>query len=520
MIIGFLDSLPWGNPLFTVSIVLAAVFAAYRLYKPRSTLPVPACSIPVFGATFTYLRYVKERRFFKFVLEQQRVLGPLYNLNIFGLHAPIVADAREARRMVTDTDAFYRCEDLQNSSTDIANYALFMLPSGALWKHHRKLIQPAFAPSNIRKVFPVSIEKADKLVAIMRETIARDPSATVNLYDCFQRVTLDIIGDIALGGHQFDCLDALRSVYPVDVGAGAKDDGMFEGFEHVISAVGNRFGLPEYLWGLLGASRKSIARDAGAVQELARAMIDKRQRELDEEVKAGVVRDKKDYDVMDRILIPNADRELLSKEEIVDEVIGFVLAGHETSSNTATFLMWHLMENPRTMAVLYDEIVRVCGPHGEPTADMLKEMPYLDAVFKESIRLKSPVPVIQRTAVRETLVCGHVLPANAKIMVNIAAMHRDPNYWGPNADEFVPERWEDKVRMTELETMGAYMPFGGGPMMCVGMKLAIPEVKILVIRLLQNFEHSLRPGQDFSWTVDGLTAGFRQGVYTYLSPRP
>ncbi|KAJ3167670.1 hypothetical protein HDU88_002117 [Geranomyces variabilis] len=509
---GLIDSLPWGNPWFTAAVVLAALAIGYRLYKPRSTLPVPKCSVPLFGATFTYMRYVKERRTFKFVLEQQRQLGPLYNLNIFGLHAPILADPREARRMLTDTDAFYRCDDLANASADVSKYSLFMLPSGALWKHHRKLITPAFSPSNVRKIFPASIHYGDKMMAIWAEKIAKNPNATVDLHDCFQRATLDIIGDVALGGHQFDCLDALRATGPVE-------GHMFEGFEQIISAVGNRFGLPEYLWGLVGAKRTSIAAPAAAVQELARAMIDKRQREIDEEVKAGVVRDKKDYDVMDRILIPNADRELLSKDEIVDEVIGFVLAGHETSSNTATFAMWHLMQNPHTMHTLYDEICRVVGPRGEPTAEMLKEMPYLDAVFKESIRLKSPVPVVQRTTVRPTLVCGHLLGAEAKVLINIAAIQSDPNLWGPNCDEFVPERWEDKVRMTELETMGAYMPFGGGPMMCVGMRLAIPEVKILVIRFLQHFEPSLRPGQDFTWTVDGLTCGFRQGVHTHLRMR-
>ncbi|KAJ3152737.1 hypothetical protein HDU86_005492 [Geranomyces michiganensis] len=531
---GVIDSLPWGNPVFTGAVILAAVATAYSVSKPRhAKVPTPAGSLPIIGAALVFYNYVKDKRFYKFTHDQTKLLGPLWDMNIIGFR-PVCSDAREVRKMLTDTDAYYRGDDPRKAFVDVAKYPLFIIPSGAVWKHHRKLIQPAFAPSNIRKVFPVSVAKADKLMDIMGEITAKDPRATVNLYDFFQRATLDIIGEVALGGHQFNSIDELHprhqkaaaddkdssaSAAAAAAAAAGSATSLFESFEHIVQAFGNRFGMPEILWGLSNSSKKHLAPAAGAAQELARTMIDKRRRELDEEIAAGVVRDKRDYDVMDRVLIPNADGEMLSTDEIVDEVIGFVLAGHETSSNALTFTMWHLMNHKNVMDKLMDEILRVLGPRGEPTPDAIKDMPYLENVFKESLRLKSPVPAVQRTTARDSIICGYHVPKDTGIMLNFQSIQLDPQLWGPDAEEFIPERWEDKAKMAELERLGAYMPFGGGPMMCVGMKVAIPEIKILIIRLLQRFEPTLRPGQDFSWTVDGLTAGFKQGVHVYLRPR-
>ncbi|KAJ3161221.1 Thromboxane-A synthase [Geranomyces variabilis] len=522
---GLIDSLPWHNPAFTAVVILSAIGVAYySLKQPRhARVPRPACSLPILGTSLTFHKYAKDKHFYKWAREQTKLLGPFWDMNVIGFR-PVCSDAREVRKMLTDGDAYYRGEDPRKAFVDVAKYPLFIIPSGPVWKHHRKLIQPAFAPSNIRKVFPVSIEKADKMLGIMGKLTAKDPAtAAVNLYDCFQRVTLDIIGEVALGGHQFNSLDEL--LFPPTTAAGEQHAGsngsvtsLFEAFEKVVQAVGSRFGLPEWSWFLSNSSRKELAPSAAATQELARSMIDKRRRELNEEVAQGIIRDKKDYDVMDRVLIPNADGELLSTDEIVDEVIGFVLAGHETSSNAVTFALWHLMMHKNVMDKLMEEILRVLGPRGEPTAERLKEMPYLDMVFKESLRLKSPVPAFQRSTARDTVICGYHVPKDTGIMINIGSIHIDPELWGPDAEEFIPERWEDKAKMSELEKLGAYLPFGGGPMMCVGMKVAIPEIKIIMVRLLQHFEPSLRPGQDFSWTIDGLTAGFRQGVWTHLRP--
>ncbi|KAJ3170437.1 Thromboxane-A synthase [Geranomyces variabilis] len=531
---GLVDSLPWHNPAFTAAVILAAIGLAYYYYYSLPTshhprVPRPACSLPILGTSLAFHKYAKAKHFYKWTREQTKLLGPFWDMNVIGFR-PVCSDAREVRKMLTDGDAYYRGNDPRKAFIDIAQYPLFIIPSGPVWKHHRKLIQPAFAPSNIRKVFPVSIEKADKMLAIMGKLTAKNPTtAAVNLYDCFQRVTLDIIGEVALGGHQFNSLDELLyppPPSPPPSAAGQSASGassssssssssltsLFEAFEKIVQAVGSRFGLPEWTWFLSNSSRKEIAPAAAAAQELARSMIDKRRRELNEEVAQGIVRDKKDYDVMDRVLIPNADGELLSTDEIVDEVIGFVLAGHETSSNAVTFALWHLMMDKNVMDKLMDEILRVLGPRGEPTAEMLKEMPYLDMVFKESLRLKSPVPAFQRSTVRDTVICGYHVPKDTGIMINVSSIHIDPELWGPDAEEFIPERWEDKAKMSDLEKLGAYLPFGGGPMMCVGMKVAIPEIKILMVRLLQHFEPSLRPGQDFSWTIDAVYDGYQTGA--------
>ncbi|TPX56232.1 hypothetical protein PhCBS80983_g04690 [Powellomyces hirtus] len=507
-----LEAIPWGNPQFTAAFVIFSSVVAYRLTRPRSTLPTPKESLPIIGSTYAYVGSVRRKNFYKYLMEQQDLLGPMWSLDVLGASLYVMSDPKEARRLLTDTENFYRDEAFQTACKGITQYSLFLLPSGPQWKHHRKLIQPAFAPNNIRKVVPASIKHTDKLMAILADMLAKNPRAEADLHDCFQRLTLDIIGEVALGGHQFQSVDAL-------IPEKAPKENMFHAFEQLIQMVGDRFSLPEWTWGFINSTLKDSAAPSKMLHDLADNIRQKRQAELDAETAAGIVRDKKDYDVLDRILIPNAEGELLSDENIVDEIIGFILAGHETSSNTVTALFMHLMNYPQTMQKLIDEIDSVLGPHGEPTMDSLKDLKYLDNVFKESIRLKSPVNAMARTTLHETVICGHHIPAKAPVLIHIAHLQQDPMYWGSDAKDFIPERWNDKQKMMELESIGAYMPFGAGGMMCVGFKLAITEIKIIVIRFLQQYKPALRPGQDHSWTVDGLTSGYRQGVFATFTPR-
>ncbi|KAJ3011569.1 Casein kinase II subunit alpha [Thoreauomyces humboldtii] len=474
-----LDLIPWTDGRFVAIVLLVSAYLGFRiLASPTSTIPQPKDSLPLLGSTLSFLKYAYRHRFALYLWEQQKAMGPIWNLNVLGRHMPILNDPKEARRLLTDNENFYRGPNFQQAAHGMAQYALFLFPSGAMWKHHRKLIAPAFAPAAIRKTVEISVRHSDKLVEIWSRLLAKNPDSEVNLHDAFQRLTLDIIGEVALGGHTFNFLDAMpparESVSIHSMTVQNCDGSLFESFEREMHAVGDRYGKAPWTWRLFSATVSEMEPHAKRVRDLAESVVIKRQAELDAmDAPPG----KKDMDVLDRILLPNADGERLPHDEIVDEVIGFMLAGHETSSNAVTFALFHLMEYPDVADKLMAEIKDVLGEHGEPSWDSLAEMKYLDNFLKESLRMKSPVNALQRCPVRDTMVLGHMIPAHQAIMIHINAQHKDPLYWGPDAEVLNPDRWDDKDRMRNLEQNGSYMPFGAGGMMCVGFRVANAEIK-------------------------------------------
>ncbi|KAJ3012706.1 hypothetical protein HKX48_006123 [Thoreauomyces humboldtii] len=473
-----IDDIPWANGRVTLAVLVLAAFLAYRIVAPAGlSLPEPKGSLPIIGATLGFMHYARRQQLQRYLAEQTRALGPIWNFKVLGSSTPIVSDAREVRRVLTDTETFRRGPAFADACKGFCDYALFMIES-TMWKHHRKLVQPSFGPAGVRRAVAVTVKQTDKLLSIWEGRMKDDPNAEVNLHDSFQRLALDVVGDLMLGGHQFKSLDTMplahESVTHVaHKRTDASSGDMFESFERMVQAVGDRVGSPEWTWRFFSATVKDMAPDATFQSHLAHSVIAKRQAELDAMTELPT---KDELDVLDRLLIPTADGEKLPLKEIVDEVWGFILAGHETSSSAATFAMHFLMTYPDVCSKLTREISTVLGDR-EPTFEDLTELRYLDQFFKESLRLNSSVNVLNRVTTKATTISGYTIPANQNCLVNLRAIHRDPKYWGPTADDFNPDRWADKEAMRAIESVGAYMPFGGGGKICVGKKVAEAEVK-------------------------------------------
>jgi cytochrome P450 len=176
------------------------------------------------------------------------------------------------------------------------------------------------------------------------------------------------------------------------------------------------------------------------------------------------------------------DGQPMTDDELVDELITMLAAGHDT---TATALSWTfacLLEHPSVEARLRDEIAGA-----DPTA--LAGLPYLEAVIKESLRLRPIVPDVVRQLQRPTRFAGFDLPAGAHLAPCIHLAHRRPESY-PEPTRFRPERFLD-VRPDPY----AWLPFGGGIRRCLGMAFALSEMKIVLAVVLTRLRLRLdRPG--------------------------
>lgn len=191
------------------------------------------------------------------------------------------------------------------------------------------------------------------------------------------------------------------------------------------------------------------------------------------------------------MLAEDEDGNHMTDKQIRDETVTLILAGHETTANTLNWTFKLLSENPEAEAKLHDELDTVLKGR-LPQLEDLRQLPYTEMVIKESLRLYPPAWGVSRIATEDLTVGDYEVPKGTIINLNFYHMHRDGRWWDePNA--FKPERWSPEN--AEAINKQAYMPFGGGPRVCVGFAFAQMEAQLLLATIAQRYKLSLKPGQ-------------------------
>ncbi|KAF9901390.1 hypothetical protein EC991_006210 [Linnemannia zychae] len=190
----------------------------------------------------------------------------------------------------------------------------------------------------------------------------------------------------------------------------------------------------------------------------------------------------------------------LSSQQLLDQCMTFLSAGHDTSAASLTWLLYLLSTHPEVQTRLRQELLTLSTDDGDKpyTYEAINQLPYLDAVVTESMRVFPSVPVTARVAVEDDALCDQLIPAGTTVVIHMAALQRLKSVWGPDAEDFVPERWLDKSREAELTAAKwTYLPFISGTRVCVGQKFALLEIKMLVHALVSGFVFEPLPG--FRW---------------------
>lgn len=162
-----------------------------------------------------------------------------------------------------------------------------------------------------------------------------------------------------------------------------------------------------------------------------------------------------------------------------------VIAGIDSTGNTAGFLMYHLANNPEAQERLRREVEHF-GPH--LTATNLGKMPYFRACLKESFRCTPTVQSVQRILSKDLCLKGFHIPKGTLFLVNWEVLHRDERFF-PNAAAFRPERWMKEEQARAGNTIHPFLvqQFSYGPRMCIGKRFAELEIQVLITKLVQNF---------------------------------
>jgi len=210
----------------------------------------------------------------------------------------------------------------------------------------------------------------------------------------------------------------------------------------------------------------------------------------------------------------------LSQEEIVHELHNQLFAGHDTTVTVMTNLMLQLAQHPAVWARARQE---VADAHLPAALDLesVKQLPYLNAVLDESMRYLAPVAGTFRIMLRDMNYKGYRIPKGWTVRLEIAGTHTNPDIWS-DPGNFDPDRWSPP-REEQKHRQYSFIPFGGGPRLCLGINFAMTEMRVMLALLLRRYTWDLAPDQDLAYSMvpfprpkGGLCVRFRRVVESAL----
>jgi cytochrome P450 len=325
---------------------------------------------------------------------------------------------------------------------------------GADWKWQRQTAAPVFRHQDLLGLVPEMTQAADALVRTWRAETATVHRA---IDQDMTKVTFDIICATLLPGGE-------TYVQPKLARAG----------EDVLGPISWRmvygiFGMPTWM------PHPGRTRMHHAEAELRQGV-----RDLLQERRSSASRHD---DLMQRLMdARNPDNgQPMSDEMLIDNLLTFFLAGHETTAKALTWTLYLLARSPEWCERVRAEVGRVVGD-GPIEARHIDELVETQQVLKESMRLYPPAPIISRVAARDTELGGAELKAGTQVVVPIYAAHRHKARW-TDPDRFDPTRFtpENEARIPRYQ----YLPFGAGPRICIGMAFAMIEATAILATLVR-----------------------------------
>jgi cytochrome P450 len=405
---------------------------------------------PLFGSS---RRYADDP--FAFISALEDSYGDVAAFEMGPMETYLVADPGEIERILVSEADTFRKPDFQGDALDDLLGDGLLLSEGDTWKKQRELASPAFSMTRL-------LGAADRITDHAESMTDRwEPGETIDAESQMARVTLTVILDLMMGvelpAERIDTVE--EQLEPL--GRQFEPDPL-------------RFAMPDWV------PMPGDAEFESAVDTLDSVIDDVIDRRRGSEGDADG-----DDGPMDflSVLLRAQERGEQSPEQMRDEMMTILLAGHDTTALTLTYTLFLLSEHPEAEQRVLAEIDDVVGDE-QPNADHVREFEYVEWVINEAMRLYPPVFTVFRTPTEPVDIGGYRIQDGAALMLPQWGLHRSERFWDDPAEfepeRFRPERANDRPRF-------AFFPFGGGPRHCIGKHLAMLEAQLILASVLQEY---------------------------------
>ncbi len=425
--------------------------------------------------------------------------GTAFSLRIPGMPEPMVffSDPAAIKEIWSADPESLRAGEANIILRAALGPSSLLLLDGAEHLRERRLMLPPFHGDRMRAYGAAMRD------ATLREVGQWPVGRAFPVHDSMQAITLDVIMRTIFGVGDDPKLAPLR-------------DALVRWTTLGTSRVGTALLLltpPEY------AHRMQALASRGVGRLLPWAPIVRAQRDSDRLVRDVIAQRRREGtagrdDVLSMLLDARDEHgHAMTDDELRDEMLTLLLAGHETTATTLAWVLHHLLANPAWLARVRAEVDEVVGVRGLVATEHLARLVLVDATIKETLRLTPIIPLVARRVARPTTIGGYALPTNAIACASIYLVHHRADLW-PEPTRFDPSRFVGKKADPTH-----YFPFGGGTRRCLGMAFATYEMRVVLASILAHVDLAPAPGARVRLVRRGITLAPSGGMPVIVTRR-
>ncbi|XP_057367472.1 cytochrome P450 4c3-like [Daphnia carinata] len=398
------------------------------------------------------------------------------------------------------------------------------LITGDRWKNRRRMLTPAFHIQHVNNFVNIFNEKSVDTARQM-ERVLNVLDDELDVFPIMTQCALDILCESSIGRKT-------RSQEEKDI--------YFQNLHKVQLVFMKRIVKPwlgiDWLFQLtnLGRLNKAYVSATRSFTDLViRDRREWRMEQMKKYPKQGTTKETPDDSVnheedlyqsrerpafLDILLKASEDGEMISEDDIKDEVNLFMVAGHETTAITLSMCLYLIAKHPEQQKLVMEELTQVFGESTRPCSiHDLGQLRYLECCLKETLRLYTPVPFIMRYLTEDVQTGDYTLPKGATVALMLYSMHRNPLFY-PDPECFKPERFFPENRIARHQY--AFIPFSAGPRNCIGQKFAMLKLKVCLANWIRRFHFSVKdPSAPLFVPSVEVTLKPKHGVHLVIKKR-
>ncbi|KAK0636694.1 cytochrome P450 [Bombardia bombarda] len=443
--------------------------------------------------------------------------APFIRHLVLGNQETLLINTPEAHKEVFQTHCydFVKPEFLFRVAGEVVGRGL-LFSEGAEHKRQRRLLTGVFSVPSLKRSLPLFQDKAGALTGLLQTCLDAEGRGFIEAVETFSKATIDVVGVTLLGVelNHLTSVDKKMENFLKSYHRALEQPPLGALISFINGYVSIRRFLPiEANLGFIQANRE--------IRKMMRACIHQRMQELEEATRNKAVyasaystvsggRDILTMMLEDRKTFKGTDDEL-TIDEITEQLLTFMAAGHETTAGMLTWASFVMATRPDVQDKLRDEMTVLLKDTPNPGYNDIERLHYLNNFSRELLRVYCPAILVCREAAKDLTICGQIIPKGTPLLAVPAVSSLPQASWGPDANEFKPERWDKLQGLAAAAAASpyAYGAFSHGPRVCIGKQYALTEFKVLLLEMLPKFRFGTSP------QIEGLGPG---GMPPLLNP--